>query len=287
MYALNATSLSDWIGREEQQDDAIGAAAQRALWATLDREGPAPGAGEAAIALSHWLYFHAPARESELGEDGHARRGGFLPPVPLPRRMWAGGRLVFHAPLTVGERAMRRSRIDDVQVKQGRSGMLVFVAVRHEVSNARGPVLTEVHDIVYREAGNIPDAAHAPTDETFRRRVLPDAVLLFRYSALTFNGHRIHYDRSYATGVEGYPGLVVHGPLIATLLLDMLHRRRPEARPMTFDYRARSPLFDGRAFDVCGCEDGAAACRLWARGDDGRLAMEARVETAGGAGTRK
>jgi 3-methylfumaryl-CoA hydratase len=302
---VDATSaaLSAWIGREEQQDDEIGAAPQRALWATLDRDGAAPGVGEPAIALSHWLYFHTPARERDVGADGHARRGEFLPPVPLPRRMWAGGRVEFHAPLIVGERAVRRSRIDDVRMKQGRTGMLVFVAVRHEVASARGPVLTEVHDIVYREAvraaeapsgprdaasasavRGVADAAPAPTDETFRRAVMPDAVLLFRYSALTFNGHRIHYDRPYATEVEGYPGLVVHGPLIATLLLDLSHRHRPHARPVRFDYRARSPLFDARAFDVCGVEDGAAAFRLWARGDDGRLAMEARVATAAGAG---
>jgi hypothetical protein len=178
-----------------------------ALSATLDRDDPAPIAGTEVPPLWHWTYFTPLARASEIGEDGHPKRGGFLPPVPLPRRMWAGGRLEFHEPLRVGDVATRVSRIQDVNVKTGRSGSLVFVTVRHEFSTARGLVLSEEHDIVYRDApapgAPAPAPQAAPTGEEFAREIAPDPVLLFRYSALTFNGHRIHYDRSYVTGVEG------------------------------------------------------------------------------------
>jgi 3-methylfumaryl-CoA hydratase len=168
------------------------------------------------------------ARHSEIGPDGHPKRGGFLPPVPLPRRMWAGSRLTFVQPVRVGDALTRESRILDVSGKEGRTGHLVFVTVRHDYSLASGLAITEEHDIVYRDNPQpgqpAPKPTPAPTDSQFSREIVPDPVLLFRYSALTFNGHRIHYDRSYVTEVEGYPGLIVHGPLIATLLLDLLRR---------------------------------------------------------------
>jgi 3-methylfumaryl-CoA hydratase len=253
-----------------------------ALAATLDRDDPLPAAGSEVPPLWHWLYFTPLTRASELGHDGHARLGGFLPPVPLPRRMWAGGRLEFVHSLRVGDEMRRDSRIEKVSGKSGRSGALVFVTVQHAIANALGVALTEEHDIVYREAprADAPEQPPqvAPHDEAFAREIVPDPVLLFRYSALTFNGHRIHYDRSYVTEVEGYPGLVVHGPLIATLLLDLLRRERPEARVRRFEFRALRPVFDIHRFSVCGRPDGERRYRLWARDHEGALAMQADAD---------
>jgi 3-methylfumaryl-CoA hydratase len=223
-------------------------------------------------------------RQSEIGPDGHAKRGGFLPPVPLPRRMWAGSRIEFPAPLQVGQSLSRLSRIADVSLKEGRTGPLVFVKVRHEISGDGRLAVVDEHQIVYRDAPRPGEAAPAPValpDEAqWSRRIAPDNVLLFRYSALTFNGHRIHYDRRYVTEVEGYPGLIVHGPLIATLLLDLLRRERPQATVKAFSFRAVSPLFDIAPFEVCGRDAGDGTVRLWARNDRGQLAMEATARVA-------
>ncbi|MGE5336610.1 MAG: MaoC family dehydratase N-terminal domain-containing protein [Gemmatimonadota bacterium] len=273
----------EWIGRTEQRSDLVTAASLAALSATLDRGDPEPLPGSDVPPLWHWMYFNPVARQSELGPDGHPRRGGFLPPVTLPRRMWAGGRLQFNHPLQVGDEITRLSRIADVSVKEGRSGMLVFVRVRHEINNARGLALTEEHDIVYRDAPRAdapaPAPQPAPAEYDFTREIVPDPVLLFRYSALTFNGHRIHYDRRYVTGVEGYPGLIVHGPLIATLLLDLVRRSVAHARVRRFEFRAVRPLFDIHPFSVCGKHrDGRIA--LWARDHQGALAMDASAEIA-------
>jgi 3-methylfumaryl-CoA hydratase len=276
--------LRRWIGRSETTGDEVRAAPVAALSATLDRDDPAPRPGDPLPPLWHWLFFLPLHRQSEIGPDGHAWRGGFLPPVTLPRRMWAGGRLRFHRPLRIGAAIRRTSTIVDVTCKSGRSGALVFVLVRHEIADADGVALSEEHDIVYRDAPrpDAPPAASrpAPHDAAWRRGIVPDPVLLFRYSALTFNGHRIHYDRNYATGVESYPGLVVHGPLIATLLADLLRRNDP--RPLVeFRFRAVRPLFDTTPFAVCGAPtpmgDGA---RLWAEDAEGHLAMEAEAHFA-------
>jgi 3-methylfumaryl-CoA hydratase len=260
-----------WIGREERSADAITAAPVRAMMATLDRDDGEPKTGGELPPLWHWLYFLPTHRQSELGPDGHARRGGFLPPVPLPRRMWAGGRFEFHRPLRIGETVERVSRIVDVKYKEGRSGPLVFVVVRHRIGDA----VTEEQDIVYRgHGGTPPEPVRAPARAAWERVIHADDVLLFRYSALTFNGHRIHYDRRYATEVEGYPGLVVHGPLLATLLLDLLRRNLPQANVTRFAFRAVSPLFDVAPFAVCGRAEGESV-NLWARDMAGGLAMEA------------
>ena len=258
-----------------------------ALSATLDRDPVRPDPRTPLPALWHWLYFLPLHRQSEIGPDGHVRRGGFLPPVPLPRRMWAGSQLVFHRPLRVGDAITRLSIIEDVTEKTGRSGRLVFVKVRHEIrtSERTEPALTEHHDIVYREAPNPGDAAPrpqpAPAASAWEKRWVPDEVLLFRYSALTFNGHRIHYDRRYVTEAEGYPGLVVHGPLIATLLLDLLRWQRPEATVARFEFRAVRPIFDIHPFFVCGepAADGKSV-RLWSRDHEGALAMDASAVLA-------
>jgi len=191
--------------------------------------------------------------------------------------MWAGSRFEFHHPLLVGDQIARETRVIDIQEKSGRSGPLVFVLVRHEISNGAGMAVAEEHDIVYRGHGSGASAQPAPADAAWERTISPDDVLLFRYSALTFNGHRIHYDRRYATEVEGYPGLVVHGPLIATLLMDLLRRNQPRANVGRFSFRAVSPLFDTSPFVVCGKPDGNTIA-LWAKDAAGNLAMSAEAE---------
>ncbi len=277
--------LREWEGRTETLRDEVTSAPVRALSATLDRIDPEPVAGTELPPLWHWMYFLPGHRQSELGGDGHARLGGFLPPVPLPRRMWAGGRLQWLAPLRIGETVERTSRIASVTHKTGRTGDLVFVVVRHEVRNAAGLALTEEHDIVYRAAPQpgdpTPPPQAAPQDAVWSRGIVPDPVLLFRYSALTFNGHRIHYDRSYVTEVEGYPGLIVHGPLIATLLVDLARREQPGRVIRSFSFKAVRPTFDLHAFRVNGrpTDDGTSA-QLWAQDHEGWLTMQADIHFA-------
>jgi 3-methylfumaryl-CoA hydratase len=274
--------LKDWIGRTEEVSDVITATPYAALSATLDRETTRPPAGTVLPALWHWLYFLPLYRQSDLGDDGHARRGGFMPPVPLPRRMWAGSEFEYFAPLRVGDAVTRTSTIADITHKRGRTGELVFVKVRHELRRTGdgGIALTEFHDIVYRDAPSPDDVATAPQASypahSWRKQWVPDDVLLFRYSALTFNGHRIHYDRRYVTEVEGYPGLVVHGPLIATLLLDLLRHQMPEAVLARFEFRAMRPTFDTHHFYVNGAPhaDGKTV-HLWAEDHAGWLTMDA------------
>jgi 3-methylfumaryl-CoA hydratase len=278
---VDITHLRKWIGKTESTTDQITPTPMAALAATLDIETQPPPLGTSVPPLWHWLYFLAVHRRSELSEDGHARLGGFLPPIPLPRRMWAGGRLEFMRPLKVGETYTRTSRIADVQLKQGRTGNLVFAIVRHEIANEKGIALTEEQDLVYRENPQpgepAPKAQTAPADPSWERAMQPDDVLLFRYSALTFNAHRIHYDRRFATEREGYPGLLVHGPLIATLLLDLFWRNmQPNARIESFGFRAVRPLFDTAPFMLRGkIEPGDKTLSLWAAGLDGVLATTA------------
>ena len=280
----DATALESWIGRSELVADQATQAQAQALAATLDREGPGLEPGDPLPPLWHWIYFTPKAPAHEIGPDGHPKRGGFLPPVALPRRMWAGGRFEFRQPIRVGDALTRTSTIADVRRREGRSGTLVFVTVRHEIGRDGLVLLTEEHDIVYRDLPRpdapAPEPERAPTDESTARRVVPDPVLLFRYSALTFNGHRIHYDRSYVTEIEGYPGLIVHGPLIATLLIGEAERQRPGLRVGRFEFKAVHPLFDVDPFEVC-CRFGSGnGIDLWARDKEGRLAMRARLEAA-------
>jgi 3-methylfumaryl-CoA hydratase len=270
-------SVTDWIGKTEVRSDIVTAGQVVALSATLNREDPEPQPGDPLPPLWHWLFFLDRHRASELGPDGHARRGGLLPPVPLPRRMWAGSRFEFHHPLRVGEQMTRGTRVIDIQEKSGRSGPLVFVVVRHEISTSAGLAITEEHDIVYRDHGPAAAPQAAPVDAAWERTIVADDVLLFRYSALTFNAHRIHYDRRYATEVERYPGLVVHGPLIATLLMDLLRRHQPSMEVARFSFRAVSPLFDTGPFTVCGKPEGKTV-NLWAKDAAGNLAMSAVAE---------
>lgn len=280
---IDVAELRSWVGRKETAVELIAAFPSQALSATLDRDDPPYVAGSALPPLWHWMHFLTVSPLREAGSDGHPKRGGFLPPVPLPRRMWAGSRLEFVQPLRIGETARKTSTIAKVEHKAGRSGDLVFVTVRHEYEGEAGLAITDEHDIVYRGApapGALPQAPpHAPSTAQWRRTVCPDPVLLFRYSALTFNSHRIHYDHPYVTGEEGYPGLIVHGPLIATLLLDLLRREMPGAVVRKFAFRAVSTLFPGRDFQVCGRADGKEAT-LWAANDEGGLAMEATATIA-------
>ena len=279
--ALDLGHLRAWIGRTETRRDVATAAPVAALAATLDRGDAETVDGTPVPPLWHWLYFLPISPLRDTGADGHPKRGGFLPPVPLPRRMFAGGRLEFLRALKVGQPLTRTSRITDVSGKQGRSGALVFVTVRHEIADAAGLAVIEEHDIVYRDnphpGAPEPKAQPARADETFSREVAPDPVLLFRYSALTFNSHRIHYDRSYVTQAEGYPGLIVHGPLIATLLVDVLERNLPGTPVRRFAFRAVRPLFDIHPFTVCGKREGNAVA-LWTRDHEGCVTMDAQAE---------
>ena len=278
---IDVPLLHQWVGRTESIQDTVHPGLAGAMGAVLDRP-RTPQAGDPLPPLWHWMYFWTTARQSELGPDGHAQRGKFLPPVPLPRRMWAGGRLAFLAPVEIGTAVHRKSTIKSVEVKRGKSGDMVFVTVEHVIFNARGIAMTEEHDIVYRDApqGTRTTAPNpAPAGGTWTETVHPDPTLLFRYSALTFNGHRIHYDRTYSTQVEGYPGLIVHGPLIATLLVELVQRKLPEARIKAFSFRAVSPLFDIEPFDICGePPDADGVVTLWAKNVRGELAMKATAE---------
>lgn len=281
MAAVDMAHLREWIGRTETALDTVTSAPLKALTATLDRDDPDVAMLDVPPCW-HWLYFLPVHQQSEIGVDGHAKRGGFLPPVPLPRRMWAGSQLEFLAPLREGQRLKRVSTIADLNVKQGRSGTLVFVKVKHEIYADDTLAIVDYHDIVYRDMpaadAPVPAPVPAPEGAQWQHRITPDPVLLFRYSALTFNGHRIHYDRSYVTQEEGYPGLIVHGPLIATLLLDLLRRELPDARVRRFSFKAVSPIFDINTFTVCGRHDNDHQVSLWACTETGHLAMQAHVE---------
>jgi 3-methylfumaryl-CoA hydratase len=269
--------LRQWVGRKEVRRDVASAWPLTALAATLDDTAVSTDAGAPIPPGWHWIFFLDAKPPAELGSDGHPKRGGFLPPVPLPRRMWAGGKLEFLRPLEVGDAITRESEIVSVEPKSGRSGTLVFVTVRHTIAASAGAAIIEQQDIVYREAAQkgepLPPGKAAPQEPQWRRDAMPDTVMLFRYSALTFNGHRIHYDKDYATGEEHYPGLVVHGPLQATLLLDLC--RNKAGRPLkAFEYRAQYPAFVGRALTVNGNFDAAAAkADVWTANDAGHYAM--------------
>lgn len=275
---------SAWVGRRETREDVATAAPLAGLVALLDHD-VSPWPPGTVPPLAHWFYFLPTARQSVIGEDGHPRRdgAGLLPPVPLPRRMWAGSRIEFLAPIAVGAALTRVTTIDAIKPKRGASGDLLFVTLRHDIAAGGIAAIREEQDIVFREsAPTAPATAAAPVvpqepePADAVRSISPDPVLLFRYSALTFNAHRIHYDRDYARDVEGYAGLVVHGPLIATLLMDHFLRTAPGAIPHRFSFRAEAPLIDGAPFDLCLARDGDAA-RLWARDAAGRMTMRADV----------
>ena len=278
---MTLDELRSWVGRKESIEDEITAWPVRAMGATLDYRDPVPARGEPIPLGWHWFYFLEAKPASEIAHDGHAKRGGFLPPVPLPRRMWAGGRIEFRRALRMGEAARRDSEIVSVEPKQGKSGNLVFVTARHTIIGSGEVTAIEEQDIVYRDAAKPgeppPPGKAAPAPAQWSRALIGDPVLLFRYSALIFNAHRIHYDLPYVTDEEHYPGLIVHGPLQATLLMELC--RHSSSRPMRrFDYRALSPIFHTETFTVNGTPtaDGSSA-EVWTANEKGSLAMSAKV----------
>ncbi|HYW62660.1 MAG TPA: MaoC family dehydratase N-terminal domain-containing protein [Bradyrhizobium sp.] len=277
--ALDLDHLRQWIGRSEEKTDLVTAHLVRALRATLFMEMGEPKGGDAAPFTAHWCLAQPVVAMSELGPDGHAARGGFLPPVPLPRRMWAGGELQFIEPLRVGDEMKRTSRISDVTMKSGSTGQLCFVSVEHEITSARGTAIRERQDIVYRDAAPAGQNAVAakttapPPSAKHREAHMADEVLLFRYSALTFNGHRIHYDRDYVTNIEGYPDLIFHGPMQAASLVEFAAKLHGGAAPKKFSYRGVQPLFAPGEFSVNANEtDGGL--ELWTANADGVPTMK-------------
>ena len=263
---LDIDHLRQWIGRTAEASDIVTAQLVKGLRATLFQEIGEPKPGDAAPWTVHWCLAQPVFPMSQLGQDGHPARGGFLPPVPLPRRMWAGGELEFLEPLRVGDETTRTSRISDVTMKTGSTGVLCFVSVDHLITTARGTAIRERHDIVYRDVSTAPAApakpAAPPPTAQHRESHVADPVLLFRYSALTFNGHRIHYDRDYVTKVEGYPGLIFHGPMQAALLVEFGAKLHDGAAPKKFSYRGLQPLFEGSEFSV-NANDTGAGMELW------------------------
>ena len=280
---LDLDHLRGWVGRSEALEDRCDPARVRQLAASLDLD-PAPFADGAELPpLWHWIFTTPLSRLREAGPDGHPARGGFLPPVPLPRRMWAGSQLEWLRAPRLGEPLRRDSKVESVDMKDGRSGTLVFVKVLHEWSSGAAPLMREGQDIVYREA---PPAARArpsaPAEAPVWREPLganparcalvPNDVLLFRYSALTFNSHRIHYDRRYCLEVEGYPGLVVHGPLMATVMATLAWLQAGRRMPRSYSFRALAPVFDGEAISISCARQGANA-KTDVRKADGTVAQ--------------
>lgn len=272
---LDMDRLREWIGRTEVVEDHIDARPARLMEATLDRE-PSAKTGNAVPPFWYYLYFNAEVPASRLKEDGHEELGLFLPPINLPRRMWAGGRVTIDKPLRIGQQATKTSTIKDVVAKEGRSGALCFVTVEHRIEADGEHCFTEMQDIVYREMpanGSTPPAGkQARQGSQASRVIVTDPVMLFRYSALIFYGHRIHYDADYTREVEAYPGLVVHGPLSVALLSDFGVEHGAHRRLRSFDIRAHSPIFCGNPIHL-ELEDEGDSVKTWARSDDGTLSM--------------
>ena len=276
MSTIDITHLQGWVGRERVLADQLDPFPARALAAVLDH-GALPEVGAVLPATWHWLYFLDTPHSAETASDGHPQKGSFLPPVPLPRRMWASGKVSRLAPLRIGSAAERRSTISSVELKQGKSGDLVFVEIEHLVSQEGRLCIRERQTLVYRPMPGmqeVPAGERAAEGADFTRTGRIDPVLLFRYSALTYNAHRIHYDRDYATRQEGYPGLVVHAPLLATMLLDSSFTAIDDLKIADFSFRAMRPTFDLAPIVLHGKrEDGRLS--LWSTDPDQYIAMRA------------
>lgn len=277
-----AINLNDWVGRRETKEDLVSPWPIKGLSASFDLPAPNLSIGSEIPLGWHWLYFLEAAPASELGVDGHPKRGGFLPPIELPRRMWAGGRIQFNRALRIGEVAKKESEVISLESKSGRSGEMVFVVVRHTIYGSNEVVLVEEQDIVYRGAAKPGDvqAVGKPAEKTakWQRSVEANSTLLFRFSALTFNGHRIHYDLPYATKDECYPELVVHGPLQAMLLLGECQRHM--SKPLSkFRYRGVAPLFQPQVFTVNSLETEPGKLELWTADVQSRQCMTATAES--------
>jgi 3-methylfumaryl-CoA hydratase len=270
--------LAAWIGRQEIVEERIAPMPSAALRALLDSAEPPPRDGDPLPPLAHWMHFLPLHRQSELAEDGHVRRGGFMPPIPLPRRMFAGARIEFLRPLRIGELARRVGTVTKIEEKQGKTGRLVFVSVKQEIAGEEGLSLREAQDIVYRDKPRA-DAPASVSQQAAEREqwgcdLLPDSRMLFRYSALIFNAHRIHYDHPYATVAEAYPSLVVHGQLMATFLADLARKRAGQSLA-AFKFRSSRAFFADEPVRLSGCHvDGGVS--LWAS-NSGGVAMTAEA----------
>jgi 3-methylfumaryl-CoA hydratase len=274
--ALDLDHLRQWVGRTEEVTDVVTAHLVKGLRSTLFMDIGAPKPGDAAPWTAHWCLEQPVYPMSQLGPDGHPTRGGFLPPVPLPRRMWAGGELEFFEPLRVGDEMTRSSRISDVTMKSGSTGALCFVSVEHQITTPRGTAIRERQDIVYRDMSSPQAAAKAaspPAAAKHRESHMADPVLLFRYSALTFNGHRIHYDREYVTKIEGYPGLIFHGPMQAAFIVELAAKLHSGTAPKKLSYRGLQPLFEGSEFSV-NANDTSTGMELWIANSAGQPTMK-------------
>jgi 3-methylfumaryl-CoA hydratase len=281
--ATELQDMQDWVGRQQTVEALVTAYQANVLAATLDRDDPPFRDGDALPPGWQVMYIRDVTRLKDSAEDGHPMRGGeFAPPIPLPRRMWAGTKTTYHQPVMVGETIVKTTTIKAITPKTGKTGQLVFIKLTAEIAGASGVAVTEEQDVVYREMAKPgtapPQPQPAPTDPAWSRVMHPSPVLLFRWSALTMNSHRIHYDRPYVTGVEGYPGLLVQGSFTQVLLLDLFRREMPQATLKTFDVRAVSSLYDNNDFFVEGAPgaDGRSAS-LWTRNHQGGLAMTAQA----------
>jgi itaconyl-CoA hydratase/mesaconyl-C4 CoA hydratase len=275
MISPDDSPYAAWIGRTEQITEHLSASLVKRIGATLSET--APTAGQALPALWHWAFFQPAVDEAGLGLDGHPNGGGLLPAVHNRNRMWAGGRVEFHKPLSVGAEATRITTILKIEEKAGRSGSLLFATLRHDIMQAGYLAIREEQDIVYRD----PTPPRSASGESlpaadWQEPITPSPTLLFRYSAVTFNGHRIHYDQPYVTATEGYPDLVVHGPLIATLNLRAFCRANPQARLRRFEYRGVRPLIAPTPFNVGGRINAPGKAELWA-GDERGIAQRAEL----------
>jgi 3-methylfumaryl-CoA hydratase len=273
MTGASRIDLQRWVGRSRKSEDVVTATPLRGLAAVLDCAPPPLVTGAPIPPAWHWLYFLLMAPHASLGADGADASTDFLPPLLGPaRRMWAGGRFEFHQPLHLGERIERISTITAIEEKSGKQGPLVFLTLRHQISGEANRAVTEEQTLVFRSPplpGQPLADNPAPVYKDWSREIMPDPVTLFRFSALTFNGHRIHYDRPYATEKEGYPGLLVHGPLQVLLLLELLRGVLP--RPMRhFEYRALRPIFDRKPFTLNARQDGESV-RVWSADNAGNI----------------
>jgi len=274
---------TEWVGRTETLQATVSSTPARAMTATLGRDPTdAFPPGAELPPLWTWLHFLPLAPMGAVGPDGHPQRGGFLPPIELPRRMWAGSRCTFLGPLRIGDEIAKTSTILKIVEKAGTAGPLIFVTVKHEVSAMGSAVMIEEQDLVYM---NIPAHWQAPAPTPLPRcewseTIDIDPVFLFRFSALTFNGHRIHYDRTYATDVEKYPGLVVHGPAQAVLLFDAATRRQPDGRPASFTFRGVRPLFDFDTVSLNGKANADGGLDLFTANAEGAIGMQASLTWA-------
>jgi 3-methylfumaryl-CoA hydratase len=278
---VDIESLRKHIGRKRIDHDVASEAPAAALATIFQRpEGP-PKPGQPVPPGWHWAYFWAMSPPSALGLDGLSTEDSILPKMPFPRRMFAGNNLTFHAPYRIGEKIRRETELSDIALRKGGSGTLIFVTMTQRIFNEAGLAMVDERHGVFREEvpegakSGIPKRETPPADVTWRRTIAPDGVSLFRYSAVTFNPHRIHYDRPYAMQVEGYPGLVVHGPYSQQCLLDLVRDSNPGRTLASFNLRARAPLFDTAPFTVVGRPSGEKACEVWAVTPDGTIAVSA------------